>query len=165
MTDEELLTTGRAAKLLGCSRQHVVDMCTSGALPYVSMGTHRRIRRVDVEAFLRVPMRREQERSLWLHQAVAGRLAMDTVGVMAAAEANLLRMREVHPDGMTARWLDRWDELLRTGPDAVFEALTSRAEWAIELRQNSPFAGVLGPQERHATLESFRAHWRTAHAA
>jgi excisionase family DNA binding protein len=29
----ELLTTGQAAKLLGCSRQHVVDLCERGRLP------------------------------------------------------------------------------------------------------------------------------------
>jgi len=73
--------------------------------------------------------------------------------------------REVHPEGMTAGWLDRWEEILRAGPDAVFEALTSRAEWAVELRQNSPFAGVLSPEERQAALDSFRAHWRSVHAA
>jgi len=30
---ERLLTTGEAARLLGTSRQHVVDLCTAGDLP------------------------------------------------------------------------------------------------------------------------------------
>ena len=37
---DDLLATGKAAGLLGCSRQHVVDMCLRGELPYVwSAGT------------------------------------------------------------------------------------------------------------------------------
>lgn len=162
---DQLLSTGQAAEVLGCSRQHVVDLCSSGQLAYVSVGTHRRIRRTDVEAFLRPALRRDEERSLWLHQVVAGRLATDTAGVMATAHANMRRLRQVHPDDMAARWLDRWEELLEAGPDAVFEALTSRARWAIELRQNSPFAGVLTTEERQAVLNSFRTHWQDAHAA
>jgi len=165
VTGEELLSTGQVARLLGCSRQHVVDLCLAGALPYVSVGTHRRIHRADAERLAGGRLTRDQGRSLWLHRAVAGRLAMDTEPVMAAAAANLRRLRDVHPNGMTARWLDRWEDVLRAGPDAVFEALTSPTEWAIELRQNSPFAGVLTPSEREAALESFRAHWRRGHAA
>ena len=165
MNGEQLLSTGQAAEVLGCSRQHVVDLCSSGQLPYVTVGTHRRIRRTDAEALLRPALRRDEERSLWLHQVVAGRLATDTTRVMAAAHANMRRLREIHPDGMAARWLDHWDELLDAGPDAVFEALTSRARWAIELRQNSPFAGVLTTEERQAALSAFRTHWKTDHAA
>ena len=46
----EWMSTGAAARLLGTSRQHVVDLCTRGALPYTSTGTHRRVRRSDLEA-------------------------------------------------------------------------------------------------------------------
>ena len=162
---EELLTTGQVARALGCSRQHVVDLCDSGALRYVSVGTHRRVRRADVDAFTSPLLRREQERSLWLHRAVAGRLAIDTEGVLSTATKNLRRLAEVHPSGMTARYLRRWQEVVDAGPDTVFEALTTDAEWAVELRQNSPFAGVLSESERAAVLASFYAHWRKDHAA
>ncbi|GAA5121836.1 helix-turn-helix domain-containing protein [Haloechinothrix salitolerans] len=165
MNDKQLLSTGQAAEVLGCSRQHVVDLCSSGQLPYVTVGAHRRIRRADAEAFLQPPLRRDEERSLWLHQVVAGRLATDTASVMETAHENMRHLRHVHPDGMATRWLDHWEELLNAGPDAVFDALTSRARWAIELRQNSPFAGVLTTKERQAALNSFRTHWKTDHAA
>ena len=106
---------------------------------------------------------REQERSLWLHRAVAGRLAIDVERVLGIARNNLRRLAEVHRFGMTARYLRRWQEVIDTGPDAVFEALTSEAEWAVELRQNSPFAGVLSESERAAVLAYFYAHWRDGH--
>jgi excisionase family DNA binding protein len=131
-TSHELLTTGQVARLLGCSRQHVVDLCTSGVLPYVSVRTHRRVRRRDAERLAGGTLTRDQERSLWLHRVVAGRLALETDRVMELAAKNLRRLRKVHTEGMAARWLDRWEEILQEGPDAVFEALTSRAEWAIE---------------------------------
>ncbi|MEA2025318.1 MAG: excisionase family DNA-binding protein, partial [Chloroflexota bacterium] len=47
-TDRDLLTTGQAAMLLGTTRQHVVDLCSRGVLPFAMVGTHRRVRRDDV---------------------------------------------------------------------------------------------------------------------
>jgi excisionase family DNA binding protein len=159
------MSTGEAARLLGCSRQHVVDLCVRGVLPFVSVGSHRRVRRADVMELMSRELTRDQERSLWLHRAVAGRLALDPDAVLARAGKNLQHLRQVHPGGMTARWLADWQEVLDSGADAVFSALTSPSGHAAELRQNSPFAGVLSGQERAAALEAFRNHWRRAHAA
>jgi excisionase family DNA binding protein len=84
------LTTTAAAALLHCSRQHVVDLCDNGTLPFVRAGTHRRIRRDDVERrLLRPPFRREVDKSLWLHRAVAGKLVADPVRGMALARRKL----------------------------------------------------------------------------
>jgi excisionase family DNA binding protein len=162
---DDLMSTGAAARLLGCSRQHVVDLCERGVLPFVSVGSHRRVRRADVVGLMRRELSRDQERSLWLHRVVAGRLALDPNGVLALAARNLRHLREVHPGGMTAQWLDRWQQVLDRGEDAVFSVLTSPSADAAELRQNSPFAGVLSEQERAAALQAFRTHWRQAHAA
>jgi len=49
---------------------------------------------------------------------------------------------------MSANWLTDWDRLLEAGVDAVLEVLTSREPLSVELRQNSPFAGVLPEQEQ-----------------
>jgi excisionase family DNA binding protein len=160
-----LLTTGEAAVLLGSSRQHVVDLCERGLLPHLRIGTHRRLRRVDVEAVLSPELTRDQFKALWLHRAVAGRLVADPVGVLAKAAANLERLRVIHPTGMTARWLDQWRAVLAAGAEAVLDTLTSRSAHAIELRQNSPFAGVLPEQERRAVLTAFAAYWLDVHAA
>ncbi|GAA1793850.1 helix-turn-helix domain-containing protein [Planosporangium flavigriseum] len=161
----ELLTTGEAAVLLGSSRQHVVDLCKRGLLPYVKAGTHRRLRRADVEAVLRPELTRDQLKALWLHRAVAGRLVTDPDGVLSKVRANLDRLRQVHRDGMAAMWLDRWQATLDDGVEAVLDALTSRVPHAVELRQNSPFAGVLPETERRAVLAAFVARWREEHAA
>jgi excisionase family DNA binding protein len=76
----DLLTTSEAAALLGSSRQHVVDLCERGRLPFIKVGAHRRLRRIDVDAVLRADLTRDQLKALWLHHAVAGRLVVDPDG-------------------------------------------------------------------------------------
>jgi excisionase family DNA binding protein len=160
-----LLTTSEAATLLRSSRQHVVDMCERGLLPYVKVGTHRRLHRADVEALLRPELTRDQLKALWLHRAVAGRLVLNPDAVLAKAESNLERLHRVHPDGMAAMWLNRWRKVLESGVEAVLDVLVSRMPDAVELRQNSPFAGVLPEPERQAVLAAFADRWRSEHAA
>jgi excisionase family DNA binding protein len=165
----ELIRTGEAAEILGSSRQHVVDLCDQGWLWFERSPKQRRLRRSDVEAFARRSgssprLNRDQLQSLWLHAAVAGHLATDPAGTLQRAEANLERLRRVHTSGMSRRWLDAWQEVLDSGPETVLEALTSRSARASELRQNSPFAGVLSEDERRTVLNAFRAQERGATA-
>jgi len=154
---DELLTTGEAAKLLNVSRQHIVDLCTNGDLPFSTVGTHRRVRRADLVQLRSRTERltRDQERSLWLGHAIAGKLVADPTGVLARAQANLAQLQARHPRGQAARWLDEWGRLLSGPTAAVLDALTSRSLRARELRQNSPFAGVLSDEERHQVLAAF----------
>jgi hypothetical protein len=123
------------------------------------------VRRADVEAVLRPDLTRDQLKTLWLHRAVAGRLVADPDTVLSKARANLDWLRRIHPDGMAAVWLDRWRTVLEDGAEAVLDVLTSRAPNAVELRQNSPFAGVLSEVERRAVLAAFAAQWREARTA
>ena len=163
MRTREWLTTGEAAVLLRSSRAHVVDLCLRGLLPYVRIHSQRRIRRCDVEALIEPGMNREQLETLWLHRAVAGRLVRDPRAVLAAAAINLRRLRRMHPEGRAWEWLDRWDAVLEQGAEAVLEALTSSAAYAVELRTTSPFAGILPEHERRAVLAAF-ADIRRDHA-
>jgi len=164
-SDSDLLTTGKAAALLGVSRQHVVDLCEGGNLPFRTAGVHRRLRREDVEKFARArasghKLRREEARSLWLNQVVAGKLVQDPDTVLGLARDNLTRFMRVHPEGMSAYWLRRWRDVLDQGADAVLAALTSTSKEGIDLRQNSPFAGALPEDERQRVLKAFANYWR-----
>lgn len=150
---------------MGSSRQHVVDLCDKGVLAHVRVGKHRRIRRCDVDALLRPSLTRDQLKALWLHRAVAGKLVASPEMVLDKARQNLARLHQIHPTGMTAAWLDAWESTLRSGVEAVLDVLTSRDPHAVELRQNSPFAGVLSEQERHAVLDAFVNHWNGERAA
>ena len=156
---DELLTTGEAARILNTSRQHVVDLCERGDLPFVTTGSHRRVRRADVEALRTRTQRltRDQKRSLWLGHAIAGKFVLDPPGVLSKAQRNLAHLKRVHSGGASSRWLAEWEKLLDGPVEGVLEALTSRTPRARELRQNSPFAGVLSEQERHRALAGFSA--------
>jgi excisionase family DNA binding protein len=162
MNDHDLIRTGDAATILGSSRQHVVDLCNQGVLTCERSPKQRRLRRSEVEAFAsRITsgprLNRDQRQSLWLHGAVAGHLATDPIRTLERARANLARLLIAHPGGMSRRWLDAWQSVINRGPEAILETLTSPSALAIELRQNSPFAGVLPSEERSGVLGAFRA--------
>lgn len=152
----QLLSTGEAARILGVSRQHIVDLCERGDLPFTTVGTHRRISRDDLEALRGRTRRltRDQRRSLWLGYAVAGKLVADPEPALRKARENLESLRRGRR-GAGRRWLEEWDRLLSGPIDGVLHALTSPSPRARELRQNSPFAGVLTSAERARVLASF----------
>lgn len=166
VSDRDLLTTGEAARLLGTSRQHVVDLCDRGELECLRTPVHRRLRRRDVEALVRgrKGMTREELRSLWLNRAVAARLARDPERVLGHARRNLERFAQVHAGSTAEHWVKRWHDVLAKGPEVVMETLTSTAPGAAELRQNSPFPGILPERERREVLESFARYWKHAAA-
>lgn len=106
---------------MGVSRQQVVNLCERGDLPFVMVGKHRRVERVAVEELLR-PRRkltRDQLKSLWLHQAVAGSLVSDPDLVLGKAAENLDRLLVQHQGTMAEVWLLRWREKLQQGPGAA----------------------------------------------
>lgn len=155
---EEQLTTGEAAALLNATRQHVVDLCERGDLPYSLVGRHRRVRRGDIEAIRTRSERltRDQRRSLWLAYATAGKIATDPAKALRTARKNLATMRTA-TRGEARRWLDEWDRLLDGPLEKLLDVYTSRSLRGRELRQNSPFAGILSAAERERALQAWQA--------
>ena len=51
-------------------------------------------------------------------------------------------------------WLQQWADLIDGPVEDLLEALTSRSPRSRELRQNSPFAGVLTDEERQTTMRA-----------
>ncbi|SFU08013.1 hypothetical protein SAMN05660657_05469 [Geodermatophilus amargosae] len=101
-------------------------------------------------------LRREEVRSLLLAYAVAGRLVTDPDTTLAVARENLRRMRQSVTGGSATVWLDAWQRLLDCPLPELLATLTSTSSWSCDLRQNSPFAGVLTPQERAQVLATHR---------
>ncbi len=54
------------------------------------------------------------------------------------------------------RYADRWRALLARSPAEVAAAIAADSEEGRDLRQNSPFAGVLNEQERRQVIEAVR---------
>lgn len=157
---DELLTTGQTAELLGTTGRHVVNLCQRGELPYSMVGTHRRIRRADAVALrgraagnAGGPMTRDQLRALWLHRAVAGKIAANPGTIVAEAARTTRKLLDREPDG--APWLRQWLAILDRDPEVVMRTLVSTDPLARELRANSPFVDVLTQRERAAILDAF----------
>lgn len=98
------------------------------------------------------PLTREDRRSLALHQAIAERLAREPGRVLAQARRTLSRMQAASPG--TSPLLREWAVLLDRPVPALLPVLTDPGSWARELRQVTPFAGVLSARERAAVYRS-----------
>jgi hypothetical protein len=101
-------------------------------------------------------LRREEVRSLLLAYAVAGRLVTDPDTTLAVAQENLRRTRQSATGGSATVWLDAWQRLIDGPLLELLAVLTGTSTWSRDLRQNSPFAGVLTPQERAQVLATHR---------
>ena len=156
----DLLTTTQAAELIGCSRQHIVNLCDRGELPFRMVGRHRRIGRQDVDRYKSpVALRREQALALWWGRVVAAHVAQDPQRVLGTARSELAHLRKSHPE--SRRWLRTWRRVIDRGPEAVMSVLTSSDQLSIDLRAASPFVGVLPQDERDRVVSAFQIYWRT----
>jgi hypothetical protein len=96
-----------------------------------------------------------EDRSIELHRAVAERLRSDPSLVERARDRVARWLRE----GTVARpYAEAWQaELSRPLPELT-DFLVDPGERARQMRQASPFAGVLSPRERWGILRRMREH-------
>jgi excisionase family DNA binding protein len=155
---ERMLTTGEAAEMLGVSRQHVVNLSDRGELASIKVGAHRRVPLAEVERLQgRTSLTPEREKSLRLHQALIGDLLENPDAVIGKARENIARwLPQQRPDGMSASYLREWENILDSGLDRILDALSATDEKSYELRENSPFAGVLSQERRAKVLKTLR---------
>lgn len=100
------------------------------------------------------PHRLAQERSVGYHRAIAERLRQQPEVLENARR----RVQEWLAPGAGAPYYARkWAEILAGDVPSIAAFLVERSELADELRQSTPFAGALRPQERwkiwHETRE------------
>ena len=100
------------------------------------------------------PMTREERRSLHLHRAIARCLERHPRRVLDRARDTLSLMRGRHPEA--EQLFREWELLLDRPVPELVPALTDPSPWARELRQVTPFAGVLTAEERTEVYRSFR---------
>ncbi len=144
----DLIRTGAAAKILGTSRQHVVDLVDRGALTNYGHGVHRRVDRWDVEALVGHRRPPDERFRLWLHVAVAGEIVREPARSIAKARANLMIV-ERELGGRTPE-TRRWLTLLAAGPESILRVLTESSPDGDRMRQASPWLALLGPADvRH----------------
>ncbi len=91
-------------------------------------------------------------RSLVLHALIAQKLLGDPA-ILERARNNLDRWKAA---GSTGPWADEWRVVLDKPPAEVAAFVVSTSEDASRLRQSSPFAGVLPPEQRRAVFALFQ---------
>ena len=164
--DSQVLSTPKAAELLGVSRQHMAMLGDRGEVPCWRVGSHRRFRAEDVLAYRSgrpgprsAPntMNLSDRRSLVFGILVASKLEVDPETVLSKGRANLRRLKKVHADGSADALLSRWEELLAGSVERLVAVLLSTREESIDLRHASPFAGVLTEDERRWVSQATRA--------
>lgn len=96
---------------------------------------------------------RVEEKSLAIHRAIAAKLLVDPLPVLAKARRNVNMLRDADL-GHASQLLDEWDRLLAAPVGEVVTVLLARTQRAIDLRQMTPFAGVLNDSERRQVLRS-----------
>lgn len=92
-----------------------------------------------------------ERRSRAYHAAVANRLDESMLEGARERVERLAGEGHLHP-----RYAERWRELLARPVDEVASAIVADSQDARDLRQNSPFAGVLNEQERRRIIETTR---------
>ena len=128
-----------------------------------SVATVRRLAKsVGLEATIEYhpPLTREERRSIVLHSAIARHLVAEPERVLALARQNLSRMIE-HAAG-ASQLLGEWRVALERPIEALLPLLTDPAPWARELRQVTPFGGVLSASERAHVFAAFKDQERLA---
>jgi hypothetical protein len=95
---------------------------------------------------------RIDRRSVALHQAIAEKLRADPARLKIAHD-NLDRWST--GGGRSQRYLDAWRDILNRPLPEILDLIVEESERMTELRQSTPFAGVLDPAERWAIYASF----------
>jgi hypothetical protein len=94
-------------------------------------------------------------RSLALHCVIARKISRDPK-LLDIARRNLASWTRAREPRQRPRCLQEWEAVLRWPWPRVAALITSMSDHATRLRQSSPFAGVLDPQERRRVYEAFR---------
>lgn len=97
---------------------------------------------------------RLDRRSLAMHRLIADKIRAEP-GLFEIAFQNIERWTRT--SGRNDQLLGDWARLLRQGMTFALAVATEDSERAAELRQSTPFAGVLSPQERWSFLKKWNA--------
>ena len=149
------LTQAQLADAAGTSQPTIAAYESGGKVP--NLRTLERLASsvgLDLHVSFVPAMTREDRRSLALHSRIAERLQKSPETVLSQARANLERMRRVHPGARPL--LDEWAAILAGPLEAVVSTLTDPGLRFREVRQVTPFAGVLEPLERSDVYRRFR---------
>ncbi len=100
---------------------------------------------------------REDHRSLSYHRALIKILRKDSASAIQRAKRTLTKMEKGHPEAKPL--FDRWWAWLGLPTEELISRILDPGMAAREMRQVTPFAGLLGPKERVRILKKFRKEY------
>ena len=121
---------------------------------------------VDVTALLEEypGMTRAALLSLALHHEIAAVVLRDPSWARAKAIQNVATMRQADRRRSAQVWFAQWESLLKGPIGALVAAMIDPSSDATDLRQCSPFAGVLDERVRQRLIALVRRAWNEARA-
>lgn len=130
-----------------CSGSDADGHAAAHPLQPIMAAARRRAATID-----RVPVadrghRKAEQLGLAYHRVVAGRL---TARALDAARHQIWQWR--HEGKLDDRYAEEWEQLLSRPASQVAAAIVEDSDRGAELRQSSPFAGVLSEPERRRAL-------------
>ena len=149
-------TQARLAAMVGTSQSAIAAYESGSKSP-----TFRTVRRLadvfglELEIRFVPPLTREDRRSLAYHQAVAERLLCDPEQILEKARKNLKRQKTLHPHAW--HLFSLWNAWLQLPTTILTDQISATSELARDMRQVSPFSGILSAAERRRVLAGFRS--------
>ncbi|OFZ78719.1 MAG: hypothetical protein A2583_08215 [Bdellovibrionales bacterium RIFOXYD1_FULL_53_11] len=141
--------------------QSTIAMYESGAKSPTMKTFERLAASVDLDVISEFTprMTREDRRSLAYHDAIAEVLRKKPGPAIARAERNLKKMTGIHHNANAL--LCRWSLWLTLPSSELARLLLDPGLMARDMRQVSPFAGILSADDRAKILKRFRREQKT----
>jgi transcriptional regulator with XRE-family HTH domain len=153
ITQQELATSG------GTSQSTIAAYESGSKSPTLrTVENLARSQNLELRVDFKPPMTREDLRSLAFHRAIADLLRKNPELIVKRTRKNLGKLASMHPDAGTL--FDKWREWLSFPLETLIEKILDSQQEACEMRQVSPFSGLLNAQQRTQVLRDFRKEYR-----
>jgi len=149
------VTQKNLAKMAGTSQPTIALYEAGKKSP--TLATLERLARslgLEVAVSFVLPLTREDLRSLAYHRAIIEELKREPAAVLARSRRNLAIMSKKHPDAK--KLFDHWKQWLNFPIDDLINYCLDLSLFARDMRQVTPFAGILSARKRLEILKKFR---------
>ncbi len=100
------------------------------------------------------PMTREDLRSLAYHRAIVEKLKLNPELIIMKAQKNLVLMKKTNPSA--AKLFRLWRDWLEFSMETLIGCCLDSSVLSRDMRQVTPFAGVLNARERVLVIQQFQ---------
>jgi transcriptional regulator with XRE-family HTH domain len=152
------ITQRELAEMGGTSQSTIAAYETGAKSPTIrTVENLARSQNLEMSVTYLPQMTREDKRSLAFHRAIVEVLRKDPVTILSRAKRNLEKLSKMHPGAHML--FDQWKDWLILPLENLASKILDPLPEAREMRQVSPFSGVLSPKQRAQILRQFRREY------